>query len=105
MLVLVFHHIRILDGTTVNEEVLDQKLLKIIRKQATRTTETYPTPKTDIGIGLNGVPFYGYKDPESIRFGLLEEIRVDLSGTGYVRPPFVLIDQVPNKARAILLVR
>ena len=41
---------KILDGTTVNEEVLDQKLLKIIRKEATRTTETYPTPKTDIGI-------------------------------------------------------
>ena len=93
---------KILDGTTVNEEVLDQKLLKIIRKEATRTTESYPTPKSDIGIGLNGVPFYGYKDPESIRFGLLEEIKVDLRGTGYVRPPFVLIDQVPNKARSIL---
>ena len=93
---------KILDGTTVNEEILDQKLLKIIRKEATRTTESYPTPKTDVGIGLNGVPFYGYKDPDSIRFGLLEEIRVDLRGTGYVRPPFVLIDQVPNKARAIL---
>ena len=93
---------KILDGTTVNEEVLDQKLLKIIRKEATRTTESYPIPKSDIGIGLNGVPFYGYKDPESIRFGLLEEIKVDLRGTGYVRPPFVLIDQVPNKARSIL---
>ena len=93
---------KILDGTAVNEEVLDQKLLKIIRKEATRTTETYPIPKTDIGIGLNGVPFYSYKDPESIRFGLLEEIRVDLRGTGYINPPFVLIDQVPNKARAVL---
>jgi len=93
---------KILDGTTVNEEVLDQKLLKIIRKEATRTTETYPTPKTDIGIGLNGVPFYSYKDPESIRFGLLEEIRVDLRGTGYRNPPFVLVDQVPSKARAVL---
>ena len=93
---------KILDGSVVNETVLDQKLLRIIRKQATRTTETYPTPKRDIGIGLNGVPFYGYKDPVSIRYGKLEEIKIDLRGTGYVRPPFVLIDQVPNKARAIL---
>jgi hypothetical protein len=93
---------KILDGSTVTQTVLDQKLLRIIRKQATRTTETYPTPKRDIGIGLNGVPFYGYKDAESIRYGKLEQIKVDLRGTGYVRPPFVLIDQVPNKARAIL---
>jgi len=93
---------KILDGSTFDQTLLDQKLLRIIRKQATRTTETYPTPKRDIGIGLNGVPFYGYKDPESIRYGRLEKIRVDLRGTGYQRPPFVLIDQVPNKARAIL---
>ena len=93
---------KILDGSTVNEEVLDQKLLRMIRRQATRTTETYPTPKKDVGIGLNGVPFYGYKDADSIRFGELEKIKVDLRGTGYVSPPFVLIDQVPNKARAVL---
>ena len=93
---------KILDGSTFNQTLLDQKLLRIIRKQATRTTETYPTPKRDIGIGLNGVPFYGYKDAESIRYGILEQIKIDLRGTGYQRPPFVLIDQVPNKARAIL---
>jgi hypothetical protein len=93
---------KILDGSTVNETTLDQKLLRIIRKQATRTTETYKTPKRDIGIALNGVPFYGYKDPESIRFGKLEEIKIDTRGTGYSTPPFVLIDQVANKARAVL---
>ena len=93
---------KILDGSTVNEELLDQKLLRIIRKQATRTTEKYLTPKSDVGIALNGVPFYGYKDPESVRFGKLEEIKIDKRGTGYTKPPFVLVDQVPNKARAIL---
>ena len=93
---------KILDGSTVNEEVLDQKILRLIRKEATRTTEKYKTPKRDVGIALNGVPFYGYKDPESIRYGKLEEIKVDLRGTGYSKPPFVLVDQVPNKARAIL---
>ena len=93
---------KILDGSTVNYATLDQRLLRIIRKQATRTTETYKTPKTDVGIGLNGVPFYGQKDQDSIRFGELEEIKVDTRGTGYEAPPFVLVDQVPNKARAVL---
>ena len=93
---------KILDGSTVNETTLDQKILRIIRKQATRTTEQYKTPKRDVGIALNGVPFYGYKDPESVRFGKLEEIKVNTRGTGYATPPFVLVDQVPNKARAIL---
>ena len=93
---------KILDGSTVNEELLDQKILRLIRKEATRTTEKYKTPKRDVGIALNGVPFYGYKDPESIRYGKLEEVRIDLRGTGYSKPPFVLVDQVPNKARAIL---
>ena len=93
---------RILDGSTVTQEVQDQKLLRIIRKQATRTTEKYKTPKTDIGILLNGVRLYGYRDPESVRFGKLESIEVNTQGGGYAKPPFVILDGVPNKARAVL---
>ena len=92
----------ILDGSTVTQTVQDQKLLRLIRKQAIRTTEVYPTPKRDIGILLNGVPVYGYKDTESIRFGKLESIAVNTQGRGYVKPPFVLVDGVANKARAFL---
>ena len=93
---------KILDGSQVNETLLDQKILRLIRKEATRTTETYPTPRRDVGILLNGVPVYSYKDHDSVRFGQLEEIKVNTQGRGYVSPPFVLVDQVPNKARAIL---
>ena len=93
---------KILDGSTVNEQLLDQKLLRIIRKKATRTTEKYSTPRRDTGILLNGVPVYSYKDPDSIRYGKLEEIQVFSQGRGYVSPPFVLIDQVPSRARAVL---
>ena len=93
---------KILDGSTVTQEVQDQKLLRIIRKQATRTTEKYKTPKSDIGILLNGVRLYGYRDPESIRYGKLESIEVNTQGGGYAKPPFVLLDGVPNKARAVL---
>ena len=93
---------KILDGSVVDEKLLDQKLLRIIRKQATRTTEVYSTPRRDVGILLNGVPIIGYKDEESVRFGLLEEIKVDTQGSGYAKPPFVLLDGVPNQARAVL---
>ena len=93
---------KILDGSTVSQEVLDQKILRLIRKRATATTERYQTPKADTGILLNGVRTYSYRDTESVRFGRLEEIKIDLQGRGYAKPPFVLIDEVPNKARAVL---
>ena len=93
---------KILDGSTVNDTVLDQKILRLIRKRATATTERYQTPKADTGILLNGVRTYSYRDTESVRFGKLEEIRVNTQGRGYAKPPFVLVDEVPNKARAIL---
>ena len=92
----------ILDGSVVDQTILDQKILRLIRKRPTTSTENYKTPKADTGIMLNGVRAYSYKDPESIRYGKLEEIKVDLQGRGYNDPPFVLIDQVPNKARAVL---
>jgi len=92
----------ILDRSVVSENVQDQRLLRIIRKQPTVTTEVYKTPKADVGILLNGVRIYGYKDNDSIRFGKLQEIRVNTRGRNYVKPPTVLIDGVSNKARAVL---
>lgn len=93
---------RILDGSNVTETVRDQKILRLIRKEATRTTEVYKTPRRDVGILLNGVPIYGYKDDESVFFGRLERIQVNTQGRGYSKPPFVLVDGVPNRARAVL---
>jgi hypothetical protein len=93
---------KILDGSIVNEKVLDQELLRLIRKNPTKTTEVYKTPKRDVGVLLNGVPIFGYKDEESVRFGILEEIKVDTQGSGYEKPPFVLLDGVPNQARSVL---
>jgi len=92
----------ILTGSDVSETLLDQNILRIIRKNAIRTTEKYKTPKVDTGILLNGIRTYSYKDTESIRYGILESIDVDVRGSGYIKPPFVLLDGVPNKARAIL---
>ena len=36
------------------QKVLDQKLLKIVRKESLRTTELYKTQKRDVGILVNG---------------------------------------------------
>ena len=76
--------------------------ISIIRKNATRTTDKYSTSRRDNGILLNGIPVYSYKDYDSVRYGKLEQIKVDTQGRGYASPPFVLVDQVPNKARAVL---
>ncbi len=92
----------IFDGSTVSETMLDQKLLRIIRKVPTTSTEISKTPRRDVGILLNGVPVYGYKDDESVRFGKLEQIRINTRGRNYINPPFVLVDGLPNKARAFL---
>ena len=92
----------ILDRSIVTEDVRDQNLLRIIRKSPTVTTEIYETPQSEVGILLNGVRLYSYKDSESIRFGKLESIRVDARGRNYAAPPFVLIDGVAGKARSVL---
>jgi hypothetical protein len=97
-----FPSYKILDGSITTDAVADQKILRIIRQKATSTTEIYKTPKRDVGILLNGVPIYGYKDLESVRYGKLEKIDVNTQGNGYTKPPFVLIDDLPNKARAFL---
>ena len=90
----------IFDGPNITQPVQDQKILRILRKTPTTTTEIYKTSKRDVGILLNGVPIYGYKDSESIRFGKLDEIRVDTRGRGYTNPPFVIVDGLPGRARA-----
>lgn len=92
----------IFDGTVVTEKIKDQKNLRIIRREAISTTEKYKTPKKDVGILLNGVPLYSFRDEESIRYGKLEQIALNTQGRNYAKPPFVLIDGLPNKARAVM---
>ncbi len=97
-----FPSYNIFDGSKPEQTLNDQKLLKIIRKTSVITTEVYKTPKRDVGLLINGVPLYSFRDSESLRYGKLEEIQVSSRGRNYKRPPFVLIDGVPNKATAFL---
>jgi hypothetical protein len=81
-------------GTFTNLTPQDQKFLKLIRKESIRNTELYPTPTRDIGIFLNGVLAYGYKDYDEndVVFGGLTHFTVTEKGSGYKAAPFVLID-------------
>lgn len=93
----------ILDGATgIPTNVADQKLLKLIRKEAIRSTEVYETPAADIGILVNGTRVYGYKDTDSVDFGELKRIDIVRQGSRYTIPPYVLIDGVAGKAIAKL---
>ena len=80
----------------------DQKNLKIIRKHPISTTEIYETGHRDVGVAVNGIPFLGYKDKESIQFGPIESVKVHTRGSGYAKEPFVLINGIPNLCRSRL---
>ena len=81
-------------GSFGNLSPSDQKFLKLIRKESIRNTELYPTPTRDVGVFVDGVPAYGYKDYDSndVVFGGVESFTVTERGTGYKAAPFVLID-------------
>ena len=92
----------ILVDTEYSVNLLDQKHLKLIRKQPVTTTEVYETSNRDVGIFINGVPAVGYKSEEFVKNGAIESIEVNTRGFSYVNPPFVLINEMPNKARCTL---
>jgi hypothetical protein len=93
----------------------DQEYLKLIKKQSTKTTELYPTGTRDVGVFLNGVVAYGYKDfdkifnaqnnlvENDIVYGGVVSITVNNKGKGYKSAPYVLISGDKGaKAKAIL---
>ena len=83
----------------------DQKHLKLIKKFSSKTTELNHTGTRDVGVLVNGVLAYGYKDYDEndVIFGGVETIDVTNKGKGYKNPPYVLIDGDRGaKAKAIL---
>lgn len=79
----------------------DQKNLKLIKKYPITTTEVYETPANDVGVLVNGVKIYSYKDSEQVVFGNVEKITVTNQGNSYADPPYVLINGNAT-ARAVL---
>ena len=80
----------------------DLKSLRLIRKQPITTTEVYETTSRDVGIFLDGTLAFGNKDSEYIDSGKIVKTTVLKSGSGYKLPPYVLINNNPNRARAVL---
>ena len=86
----------------VNDTLTDPQLLKLIPKTITTTTEVYKTPRSDVGIFVDGSIVYNVKDSELIGYGPITSFDITKRGSGYQKPPFVLINGLPGKAKAIL---
>ena len=86
----------------VDEKLVGQNLLRLIRKTPITTTEVYSTGTRDVGIFVDGTIAFNHKDDKYIDFGKIIKINITNSGFGYKNPPFVLINGQPRKARAIL---
>jgi len=87
---------------SVGETLSDPELLKIVPKQTTTTSEVYKTPRRDIGIFVDGSIAFGYKDEDLIEYGPITNFTISSRGSGYQRPPFILINGVNDKASARL---
>ena len=92
----------LLVDTNYTESLNDQKHLKLIRKTPTTTTEVYPTSSRDVGIFIDGTPAIGYKDTTGIDYGKIVSVTLTNRGVSYAAAPYVLVNGLPNKARAIL---
>jgi hypothetical protein len=46
----------------------DQKNLKLIKKTSIVTNDINPTPNSQVGVLVNGVPLYSYKDTDSVTY-------------------------------------
>ena len=72
-------------------DIGNQRYLKRIPlKPSTKSTKT-PTPVGQVGIGVNGVPFYSYKGLETKKYGGITGITKISGGSGYdiENPPTV----------------
>jgi len=92
----------LLVDTNYTEQLNDQKHLKLIRKKPITTTEVYTTPSRDVGIFIDGAVAIGYKDTDGIKYGPIVSTSITNRGVSYAAAPYVLIDEVPGKARANL---
>ena len=80
----------------------EQKILRLIKKTPSTTTEIYKTPSRDVGIFVNGVLAYGCKDDDYVSYGKIISSKILNSGSGYAQAPYVLIDGAPGKATSTI---
>ena len=61
----------------VTQQLQDQKLLRLIRKRPTVTTEVYSVSSRDVGILIDGSPAFSFKDEEFVKY--VEELNTPRS--------------------------
>jgi len=88
--------------SSVTEDLQDQELLKLIRKNPITITEIYSVGNKDVGILVDGSPVYSNRSTKEIVYGQLESIKVTSKGKNYAIAPTVLVNEEQNKAYAIL---
>lgn len=79
-----------------------QNHLKLIRKTPITTTEVYSSGERDVALSFFGVPMMSAKDTQYIENGELIEITITNRGKNYKNPPFVLVNNRPNIAAAVM---
>ena len=89
-------------GTNQGFTLKDQKNLKLIKKHPSTTTEIYKTSNRDVGVLVDGSVIFSYKDFDFLKYGKIEEIKVTSKGIGYKNSPYVLVNGIPGKAKAVL---
>jgi len=80
----------------------DNKYLKLIKKNASTSTDSYETGTDDVGILVDGTLIYGKKSNTFVKYGPITKVNILNKGNGYLQPPIVLVNGSPSKARAIL---
>lgn len=88
--------------SNISKNLSDPKLLKIIPRKTTTTSEIYKTPRRDVGVFVDGTIAFGYKDEDLIEYGPITKFNILNRGSGYQTEPFVLINGVPEKAYPVL---
>ncbi|CAF34145.1 hypothetical protein S-PM2d081 [Synechococcus phage S-PM2] len=80
----------------------DQKILRLIRKNPQTITETYQTSQRDVGILVDGTLAFSHRDFDQVKFGPINKFTITDRGNGYLNAPYVLVDNIPGKARVFL---
>ena len=89
-------------GPTSPSGLEDNKYLKLIRKNPVSNTDVYEVGRNDVAIFLDGTIAYSKISENFVNYGRIEKVNILSKGSGYKVPPIVLVNNSPNKARAVL---
>ena len=83
----------------------NQRYLKRIPLETITKSVKTPTPVGQVGIGVNGVPFFSYKSQDTKLFGGVKSITVINAGSGYdiTNPPIVEFEPIHKRGTAFFL--